>query len=124
MKEFTRYIFEDRHFSKENNRVKHNAFLPAPDGETSVSNIVSLGEEEIWQLGDEAGKPRRKPAIARGDFNTQDVLSARLILKQSEPPPRHWNIIGWDRNSKDAQKAQAIELAPLSELHIRVIAFD
>jgi hypothetical protein len=31
-----RCIFSLSHFSRDNNRVKHNAFMPAPDGKTSV----------------------------------------------------------------------------------------
>ena len=31
-----RFIYSSSHFSRENNRVRHNAFLPAADGKASV----------------------------------------------------------------------------------------
>jgi len=120
MKDFSRFIFEGRHFSKERNRVKPTAFIPWSDSEASVAKIESLDENSIWQLGDDIGKLNRgKSSIARGDFNDSEVQAARLALKIAEPPPRHWHLIGWDISSKEKQILQAQELAPLAELHVR-----
>jgi len=120
MKNFTKYIFESRHFSVENKRVKPTAFVPWPYFECSVANIESLEENEIWPLGDVIGNENRgKAATARGDFDEIDLSAARLSLQNAEPPERHWHIIGWDTGSKDTQKAQALEFAPLVELHVR-----
>jgi hypothetical protein len=116
MKDFTRYIFEDHHFSKEQNRVKPSAFVPWPRFETSVANVENLEDNIIWQLGDQI---RGLRALARGDFNVSDLTISKLNLQIAEPPPRHWHIIGWDQSSKAVQKAQALELAPLVELHVR-----
>ena len=116
MKDYTRFIFENRHFSKENNRVKHSAFVPWPHFETSVSNIESLDESGIWVVGD---LTRENNPTARGNLNEGAVTTAGLSLSNAEPPPRHWHILGWDRNSKDAQKDVALILAPLTELHVR-----
>jgi hypothetical protein len=121
MKDFSRYIFEKRHFSVENQRVKPSAFVPWPHVETSVADIKELKSEEIWTMGDTFGQEgsRNLSVIARGDFDATDVLNSGLKLTLAEPPERHWHIIGWNENSKDAQKAQALELAPLAELHVR-----
>jgi hypothetical protein len=120
MKAFTRFIFESRHFSRENNRVKPAAFIPWPRFETSVAYIEKIDTNSIWTLGDGIGNLNRGlPALARGDFDEQELGAARLTVQIAEPPPRHWHLIGWDRGSKDVQKSQGLELATVTELHIR-----
>ena len=116
MGEFSRFIFERRHFAPNENRVKPSAFVPWTDVEASVSDIRELTEEQIWQLGD---LTRANPPIARGDFDEVVVKIAGLSLKEDVPPVRHWQILGWDPGSKDAQKLTAQILAPLTTLEVR-----
>lgn len=112
----TRYIFSSSHFSTQNNRVKHNAFMPS-SGEASVFRTDSLPEPEIWAIGQGISTQRGQQLHARGDLLTRDVLSLSLAVEPSEPPPRHANITGWPQG-KDEMKLKAIELAGKATLRL------
>ena len=97
-----------------------DAFIPWRKIETSVADIRELEENPIWLLGDDIGmETRRLPAIARGDFEANDVNASGLKIVIAPPKPRHWHILGWDANSRALQKEQARELADYCELHVR-----
>jgi len=110
-----RFIFSSSHFSRENERVKHNAFLPAADGKTSVYRTKELSETEKWAIGDEVAEKRRQILHARGDIVAADVSKAKVRVAPSEPPPRHANIESWPAE-KSAQKLIAIDLADAAKL--------
>jgi hypothetical protein len=112
----TRYIFSSSHFSTQNNRVKHNAFMPS-SGETSVFRTGGLAEPEIWAIGQGISTQRGQQLHARGDLLTGDVLSLSLTVEPSEPPPRHANITGWP-HEKDLIKLRAMELAEKATLRL------
>jgi hypothetical protein len=111
----TRFIFSSGHFSRETNRVKHNAFLPTSDGETSVSRTTTLPEDQIWTMGSQIAPGRTQTLHARGDILAAQVRKARLEVEPAEPPPRHAIIIRWSKE-KSAQKLQAMELAESARL--------
>lgn len=112
----TRYIFSSSHFSAQNNRVKHNAFMPS-SGEVSVFRTDTLPEPEIWAIGQGISTQRGQQLHARGDLLTSDVLSLSLTVEPSEPPPRHANITGWP-HEKDLIKLRAMELAEKATLRL------
>jgi hypothetical protein len=114
----TRYIFSSSHFSTQNNRIKHNAFMPLA-GETSVFRTRDLPEAEIWAIGQGLSTEPTRQLHARGDLLTNDVLSLSLSLavEPSEPPPRHANITGWP-HEKDLVKLSAMELAGKAKLRL------
>jgi len=112
----TRYIFSSSHFSGQNNRVKHNAFMPC-SGEVSVYRTDRLPEPEIWAVGQGISTQRGQQLHARGDLLTSDVLSLSLAVEPSEPPPWHANITGWP-NEKDLIKLKAMELAEKAMLRL------
>lgn len=113
-----RFIFSTSHFSRENERVKHNAFLPAGDGKTSVFQIKEIGEAETWVIGEEVAEKRKQPLHARGDIVAADVSKVGLRVVPSEPPPRHANIEDWPAE-KSAQKLKAIDLADAAKLVLK-----
>jgi hypothetical protein len=111
----TRFIFSSGHFSRESNRVKHNAFLPTSERETSVSRTAALPEDQIWIIGSQIAPDRGQTLHARGDIFAAQVRKARLEVQPAEPPPRHAIIIHWSQE-KSAQKLQAMELAESARL--------
>jgi hypothetical protein len=111
----TRFIFSSGHFSLAEHRVKHNAFLPTRDGETSVSRIEGLPDSQVWTIGQGIAMSRDQPLHARGDIVASDCGKARLEVRPSEPPPRHAVIVNW-RTEKSEQKLQAMQLAENAKL--------
>ena len=120
----TRFIFSERHYSVESNRVKHGAFLPLINHETStlevsVFQILGLSDEQIWSIGDtEVAQPSKRTLRARGDLTMATIDRNQLRIAADAPPSRHSNIIGWPEE-KSKQKLIAIELANTASLHLR-----
>lgn len=110
-----RFIFSKQHFSRENNRVKHNAFLPTPEGETSVSRIDTLDENAVWTIGQEVASVRQQMLYGRGDIKASRVFSIGLNVVPTETPPHHANIVKWPAE-KSEQKLRAMELAGAAKL--------
>ncbi len=110
-----RFIYSSSHFSREKNRVKHNAFMPAGNGKTSVFRTMGLNEAETWVIGEVVAQRRGQTLHARGDIVAADVAKAKLSVVPSEPPPRHANIENWPAE-KSAQKLKAIDLADAAKL--------
>ncbi|MBI5056132.1 MAG: hypothetical protein HZB61_05920 [Nitrospirae bacterium] len=117
--DLTRYILHKNHFSALHNRVKYAAFLPAPNGETSVFRISNLSDNEIWETGDkEVAQKRGIPLFGRADILASQILRRRLRIVPDDKPQRHANIIGWPEE-KSEQKLIAIELAYNARLYIK-----
>jgi len=113
-----RFIFSSSHFSSENKRVKHNAFMPAPDGKTSVFRTKGIDWTAVWEIGEEVAKTRSQTLYARADIAAGEVSKVGLRVAPSEPPPRHCNIEGWP-TEKSAQKLVAMDLAEAATLVVR-----
>jgi hypothetical protein len=109
--QIARYILSKRHFSTTNRTVKYGAYLPAPDGETSVYRISELSEEEIWEIGQEnVAKPSNRTLYARGDTPANVILKTGLTLvPETTSHPLHANIVKWP-SDKDEQKMLALEI--------------
>lgn len=107
----TRFLTQSDHFSREQNRIKERAFLPAPDLCLSVFRINDLSEDEIWELCE------RLPKYGRGDFLSSRVSSIGLRAEPDNDPPRHVNIVGWPPE-KSAQKSLAQKLAAEATLRL------
>ncbi len=118
----SRYIHQSGQFSKVNQRVKPNAFLPQPP-ELKISSvwIDDLGEPQIWRIGDVLGaqRPVASEPIARADFGSGILPETKLTIEPDpKPHPRHVNLCGWPRE-KDAQKDIAMILCQRSSLRVR-----
>jgi len=93
--------------------------LPREKTAISMFSIDQLAENEIWDLGDYAGKNRGKAALARGDIHCKSVFELQMTVEQTpEDHPRHVNIAGWP-TEKDEQKALALEFCARSTLCLR-----
>jgi hypothetical protein len=115
----SRFILNKNHFSVQNQRVKYAAFLPAPNGETSVFRTSQMTDSEIWAVGDkEVSQKRNKPLLGRADVSAVHAYDNKLKVIPDDTPPRHANITGWP-DEKSEQKLIALELAKKAQLHLR-----
>ena len=106
---------------------KPGAFLPPVNLKMSASSIDGLADIQIWQIGDEAGRSRGKPACARADFNASAireiaVQGIRLRIESDPTPhnPMHVNVCGWPAD-KDVRLSIAQDFCAKSLLRIRAI---
>ena len=113
----SRYLFDTRHYSRENKRVKQGAFLPDGNLETSVYFTKNLAEDAIWVHG-ETYAANGRTLRGRAEISVDGVQKTKLTVKAEDPPPLHGVIVGWP-TEKDQQKALALELAQSSELRLR-----
>lgn len=115
----TRYIFSRSHFRTSDNTVKYSAYLPAPNGETSVYRTSSISGDEVWDIGwEHVAKPRDRTLRARGDTVASVIVKTGLeIVPETTLHPLHANIIGWPPE-RDLQKMLAVEIANETALAI------
>ncbi len=114
-----RFAIEKTYFRPSDGTVRHNAFLPSRDCNSSVFRISGLAEAEIWDIGNtHVALPRDKPLLGRAEIIAQHVLDNKLGVEPAEPPPRHANIVGWP-DDKAARRQIAQELAALARFYLR-----
>ena len=110
-----RFITSSGWFAAQTGRIKHAAFLPAPDHETSVYRTDLLSTEAIREKGLHAAGDRslHGAAIVRAGA----CRKATIAPHAKEPPTHHANLTGWPRDEKDLElqksrrKLIAIEIA-------------
>ena len=79
--QIARYILSKRQFSASNRTVKYGAYLPAPDGETSVYRISNLSDDAIWTIGQEyVAKSSSRSLYGRGDTAAEVIMTTGLDL--------------------------------------------
>jgi len=82
-----RFILQKGYFRPSDTSVKHNAFMPNKNGETSVYRIQRLADEEVYQIGREhVASILGRPLLGRADVLTSDVLELSLRV-EPEPSP-------------------------------------
>lgn len=108
-----RYIFSDRHFSRENRRVKAGAFMPAPDGAISVTRHREATPEEVWHVGQAIARLRDSTLYARADVLSATCESWQLRVEAApiDGHPNHANVVGWPMQDKARRKLIAEEIA-------------
>src|SRR5688572_29198123 len=89
-----RYIFDKRHYSAENKRVKPGALLPDRNNETSIFFIRGLMDPEVWTHG-VTHAANGRTLRARAEFGHHFVGKNKLVASRAEPPPLHGVITGW-----------------------------
>jgi len=109
-----RFLRQSSYVAKSKERIKHTAFLPAPDNDTSVFRIDELQPTDVQAMAVEHVKERSKNGAAV--FKAKVVTDAKLKVVAKEPPPRHANIRGWSMNDdpqmkKSERKTAAMDLA-------------
>ncbi len=114
-----RFIFDRGKYAPKDQRVKYQAFMPAPNGKTSVYRTSQLGDAEIWGLSERYVEPKiGRKTKARGELKVVDVRVAELQVLSTAEPPRHANIVNWP-DTEDAQLSIAQVLAERSRLYVR-----
>jgi hypothetical protein len=120
----SRYIFNKKHFSIDNKRVKYAAFIPninkdSSEYETSVFRVSSLSEKDIWEIGKYVEKLRKQTLKARGDLKVQSILDNKLsVIAAPVSHYRHANIVNWPA-TKNERMLFAIQLEKSARLHIK-----
>ena len=121
--DFTRFIFEKRHFSVNPQKARPGAFLPDSDLKTSAVGKNGFTEEQLWNFGVLIGQERNKSPKARADFDAQVVAEAKLTIENDPQPsiPSHINLGGWP-TEKDEQKNIAVFLCAKAKLLLRTMS--
>lgn len=108
--EVARSLTSSSHVTASTGRIKHNAYLPAPDDDTSVFRCSGLSVEVLHALIPEERHTRHGAAVVKAEV----VREAGVDVIAEEPPPRHANIRGWPRHTDpDEQKARRKEVATI-----------
>ncbi len=94
-----RYIFSKNHYSKENQRVKRQAFMPPENGKKlSVMRHKNCSEDCILKIGKQLEKERKQSLKALCSILTKDARSLDLDVVSdtgNNQHRRHANIINF-----------------------------
>jgi hypothetical protein len=117
----TRYLLSKKLFSRANNRVKPQAFMPPADLKLSVFRTDKLSEIQIWKIGEKRVARKTKPPRnlhGRADIKALKVVETGLRIIPDNVPPRHANIIDWPDEKSEIIEI-ALELAANASLALR-----
>ena len=116
--ELARFIFSKNNLRASQGKARYTAFLPAPDGKSSVFRTNSLGENAVWDLAEEQSSKRRESLKAFAAFVARWALDLGLHV-EADPisHPRHANLSCWP-NEEEKQRMVALELAEKSSLRV------
>ena len=117
--EVARFLTSSSWFAPTTGRVKHQAFLPAPDNDTSVIRIAGRAETALW--GDARTNLQGHHFHGAGVVRVGIVRETGLDAIADEPPPFHANLRGWTVDAdpeyqKAKRKALAISIAEEARL--------
>lgn len=114
-----RFLFHSNEAAYNGGRVKYNAFLPAPNGETSVYRISDLSCDEIWHIGrNYVARARQKALRGRADVIASHILEKGLKIRpETKIHSLHANIIRWP-TAKHEKKLIAEKLADKAKLYL------
>jgi hypothetical protein len=114
-----RFITQKSYYRPSNRTVRHNAFMPNRDGETSVYRIIDLDDKEIFEIGHRfVADEMKKPLMGRADIMVSKILERDLRVEPDpKPHPRHANIVDWPED-ESKHKLIALEIAAEAELHL------
>lgn len=115
----SRFITQRSYYRPSDRTVRHNAFMPNRNGETSVYRIIDLDDQEIFEIGSRlVAYVMKKPLIGRADIVVSKILDRELrVDPDPRPHPRHANIVNWPED-ESKHKLIALELAAEAELHL------
>ncbi|MCD6293398.1 MAG: hypothetical protein J7M20_00405 [Deltaproteobacteria bacterium] len=92
-----RFITGKDYYRPSDGTVRHNAFMPNREGETSVYRVIDLTDNAIFEIGCLfVAEKKGKPLKGRADILVSDILEKKLkVHSQPTPHPRHANIVAW-----------------------------
>ena len=121
----TRFLVHRDWFGTNPPRVKHQAFMPHPYVELSVTRSQHFLDADLWAIGGEVARQQSKNLHGRGDVGNAAVLAAGLVTNPDEPPIGHAIIVGWPtltgekKIDKDQQKIYALQISGQAKLVLR-----
>ena len=121
----TRFLLFSDWFGTNPPRVKHQAYMPHPYVELSVTRIQNLTETTIWKTGQAVADEQQKTLYGRGDVNNSTIIGVGLSTVADEPGVGHANIVGWPpltgmkKADKDEQKIRALQIAAKANLVLK-----
>jgi hypothetical protein len=110
-----RFCTSSSWITKMTGRVKHQAFLPAPDHDTSVYRVCGMLPQEICDHAeryfvDTDNQPHKHHGAAL--IEATSVRAAGIDATAHEGPPHHANLRGWPRHEDpELQKSRRKEVA-------------
>lgn len=114
-----RFINQRSYYRPSEGTVKHNAFMPASNGELSVYRISNLINEQVWAIGDEFVANRGRNILGHAKVLASCITTeGLLILSKPKPHPLHADVVNWPE-SKSEQKLKAMLLAANASLKLR-----
>jgi len=114
-----RFITGKDYYRPKDGTVKHNAFMPSREGETSVYRTKDLADDEIFEIGriyfaEKIGKDLK----GRADIPAFEVFEKGLaIVSQPTDHSRHASIVDWPQD-KSKSRLIAVELAAKAKLQL------
>lgn len=114
-----RALFSDNQFNTKG--PKYSAFLPSATDKTSVFRQCDRDANLLRAACEAAGLGHGKSAKCVAITTVANVLTQKLCVDPSEPPPRHADIVNWPTNpdpekQKADRRAIALELAASARL--------
>ena len=100
--EISRVLRHSRFRRKSDNGIKLDAFMPAPDNDTSVMRVTGLGSEQINELAVQMVPEKAKNGSALFEANV--ALDQGLEFFADDTPPRHANLRGWPKYESDSER--------------------
>lgn len=119
-----RYLFSEKHFSKEKQRVKRQAFMPTKENKVSVIRHKDCPEDCALKIGKKLEDTRTTSLKAFCSILTKDVRAINNLNVVSDTSNyqhrRHANIIGF---SEAKMRAIADDLAELASENKSLVVF-
>lgn len=121
-----RFLFHRDHYAPSKAIARPRAFLPGPDGKTSVAEITNMSAEAVMALSVVVGRLRRRDAKAHAELDVSAVESAGLtFVRDDNPFERHGNLTGWPQDPGPIDKARRKHVAQtLSSASVLVLYDD
>lgn len=116
--QITRFIHSRRDINPSVGLVKPDAFLPPPDGRTSIAETTGLAQNAIWAMARHTLRPQpgRDRVIARADLEVAAAIRAGLrCMRDDSGFLGHGELQNWPE-AKARQKEVALALSAASSL--------
>ncbi|NOX43265.1 MAG: hypothetical protein GXP19_05980 [Gammaproteobacteria bacterium] len=110
----TRFVVEKSYFRKGDLTPKPKAFYPDRYATLSVSRVIELDDNRIWDIGYEFAEVRGKPLLGRIDIIAEHFYDNNLDFDPDNNPPRHANVVDWPDEKQEWMSA-AQDLAANAE---------
>lgn len=107
-----RFLTSSSWFAASKRRIKHQAFLPAPDNDTSTFRNQTLGPTDLWTIADAEFRDRPVTIHGAAIAKVSVIRENTLDSVAHEPPDFHANIRGWPIGlDPELQKAKRKDIA-------------